>query len=265
MGMSSCLYEGVVRHYRYQPVAHRFRYSLFLLFIDLDELPTLFAGKWFWSTTRPAVASFRRNEHLGSPDQPLGDSVRELVKDRLGFYPTGPVRLLTHLRYFGFSMNPVSFYYCYDDQGRSIEAVVAEVNNTPWNQQHCYVFDTRGELTEAMRQNWLDKRQAKQFHVSPFLDMNMEYAWYLSVPGDLLEVTIENWTSHGKIFDAHLTLRRQQMSSWNLARALIQYPLMTLQVFAAIYWQALRLWMKRIPYVPHPGSIPVRTGKGIRD
>ena len=131
MSTISCIYDGEVIHRRYTPVRHGFRYRLFLLYLDLDELPEVFRGRWLWSAGRPNVAWFRRGDHFGPRDQPLAESVRKLVENRLGWRPEGPVRLLTHLRYFGFQMNPVSFFYCFDQTGKAVEAVVAEVTTPP--------------------------------------------------------------------------------------------------------------------------------------
>ncbi|MHC5113714.1 MAG: DUF1365 domain-containing protein [Planctomycetota bacterium] len=239
--MKSCLYQGWVRHRRHAPVSNAFRYSMFMVYLDLAELDVVFAGRWLWSTRRPALAWFRRSDHLGDPDRPLDACVRDLVRERTGTRPTGPIRLLTHLRYFGYVMNPVSFYYCFDADDTRVEHVVAEVHNTPWGERHCYVVPGSGQ-----------QRFPKSFHVSPFMGMDQEYRWRLGAPGDRLPVHMENHEDGRRLFDATMLLRRRAISAGSLARVLARHPFMTAKVIAAIYGQAARLWLKRCPFHPHP-------------
>ena len=246
--MKSCLYAGWVRHRRHAPRAHAFRYRLFMVCLNLDELDTVFAGRWLWSATFPNLAWFRRADHLGSSDQPLKQSVQDLVQARLGFRPGGPVFLLTHLRYFGHGFNPVSFYYCLADDGERIEAIVAEINNTPWGEQYSYVLDARAAPEKRVHAF----RMEKVFHVSPFMPMAQSYDWRFSTPDNTLLVHMISEENGSARFDATLHLERQAMHGWNLAKALMQYPLITVKVVAAIYWQALQLWLKRIPFHSHP-------------
>jgi DUF1365 family protein len=247
------IYEGWVQHRRSVPMVHEFRYRINFWYVDLDEIATAFRGRWFWSGTGPAPVWLRRQDHLGDPKMPLADAVRQLVAEH-GITEVGPVRLLTQPRYFGFVMNPVSFYFCFDATGEQLRAVVAEVHNTPWGEEHCYVLPV--DETEA----WLDK----EFHVSPFMPMDLRYRFELTSPQQTLSVRIENHrTSESgddeEIFSANLQLQRRPWTAWELHRALWLYPFTTQRIWAGIYWQALRLWWKGAPYFAHPGGLRTST------
>jgi uncharacterized protein len=242
----SCLYVGTIRHRRVSPKKHDFSYRLFMVLVDLGEIDEVFRVPFVCSTRRFSLVQFRRSDYFGDPSRPLDKCIRELVQERLGVEVRGPIQLLTHLRYFGISFNPVSFYYCFEEDGETLQAIVAEVSNTPWREKHCYVVPCkRGQRNHQ-------HECAKEFHVSPFMQMNMTYRWHLTNPSDRLTAHIENHDSTGRVFDATLQLQRRPLTTSSLVRTIFRFPWMTMQVFLLIYWQALRLWWKKIPFVPHP-------------
>lgn len=253
--VNSCIYSGRLDHLRRHPVRHAFSHRLFMLYLDLDELPGSLDLWPLCSARRPALARFRRDDHLGPPEQPLAHSVRELVHQRLGRRPAGPVRLLTHLRYFGYCFNPVSVYFCHDADG-ALDALVLEVNNTPWRERHCYVLDA---TAAERRGGTLLLDFDKAFHVSPFMPMDMRYHWRFRVPGDRLVIGMRALHEGRRVFDAQLLMHRRPLERKRLVLTLLRQPAMTLKVIALIHYQALRLWLKRVPLFTHPAR---GTGNG---
>ena len=240
--MDSRIYAGAVTHRRSSPVGNEFRYSDTMLYLDLQELE---------ESHNPALMAcsrrFFRSDHFGDPKVNLQECVRELVENETGDRPHGPVRLLTHVRQMGYVMNPVSFFYVWSTDGSRVETIVAEVQNTPWNETHCYVLAChKGESMKF--------RFAKQFHVSPFMGMNQEYVWRFGDPAEELNVHMENWQEGTLLFEARLSLQAKPLTLANLRRLLWIRPLTTLAVTARIYFQAARLWKKGCPYHPHPSK-----------
>jgi DUF1365 family protein len=246
---ASAVYEGWIRHRRFAPIEHSFRYRLFLMYLDLDELPAALDPYPLWSARRPAPARFRRGDFMGNPARPLAKCARDAVEASTGARPAGPVRLLANLRYLGHAFNPVAFYYCFDEAGERVEAVVADVNNIPWGERHPYVM-ARGARTGTV----LTAELEKTLHVSPLMAMDQTYAFRATEPGEELAVHIEARPTDGpgKAFDATLSMHRRELSRPLLTRMLARYPAMSLQVVAKIYAQSLRLKLKGAPYFPHP-------------
>jgi uncharacterized protein len=250
--MHSCLYEGWVRHRRFAPTPHAFRYELFMAYLDLSEIDDLVREQRLLSTSRFAPVAFRRADYLGDRAASLDESVRACVEKHTGARPAGPIRVLTQLAHFGFCFNPVSFYYCFDARGEQVESILAQITNTPWAERHEYVLQRRqagGQLRE---------RFAKRFHVSPFMPMSMQYDWRFRVPDATLAAHMDVLGGERKSFDATLVLKRHAMTDVNLARMLLKHPLMSARSVGSIYWQALRLYLKGARFHPHPRSSPDR-------
>lgn len=264
--MHSCFYEGRVAHRRERPVVHAFQYGLFMAYVDLAELRQ---GQRFpFDTAKWAPACFRCEDHLRGrtvarptsdsapspgPDAALSrleQSVRDLVQQSTGQRPEGPIRLLTQLRTCGYYFSPLNLFYCFDPAGEQVEAIVAEVSNTPWQETHCYVLGAPNQMGQGPL---LRYQHRKQFHVSPFMQMELRYRWRLNVPDRSLHVRLQNVADdESSLFSATLTMQRRECSAQQLTRLLLRYPLQTARISGAIYLQAARLWWKKCPYYAHP-------------
>jgi len=259
--LNSCIYEGIIRHRRNTPHVHQFDFKSFFLMMDLGEIDSIFRQRWLWSAKRIAVGRFKESEHLIHHRQHgnLRQRANQVLENAgISSDSIGSIRLLTQLRYFGFSMNPVSFFYCYSQCGKNVLAVIAEVNNTPWGEQHVYVIpntktDQIPNPPTSIRSNSIDK----DFHVSPFMSLDMCYRMSFTAPGNKLGVKIENHLDRPlnditKILDVSMLMKRKPLTGWNLNWLLVRYPLITAQIFASIYWHAFRLFLKKTTFYSHP-------------
>jgi DUF1365 family protein len=241
LALQSCFYEGQVYHQRTQPKRHEFRYRVAMAYINLSQLDQFLSQTPLWSRNAMSPARFKREDYFGDPSKELDDEIKKRVKEELGFTPSGDVCLLTNLRYFGYVMNPLSTYYCFDRSG-SLVAIVAEVNNTPWGEKHNYVIPADSEATRK-------HRFEKVFTVSPFNAVNMQYQWQSSVPAEDLGVSITARQQGHTVVHAQLSLERKEASSRAMNAFLLRYPFHTIKVISSIYFEALRLFLKGVPFL----------------
>ncbi|KAF1010024.1 MAG: hypothetical protein GAK32_01740 [Pseudomonas fluorescens] len=257
--MNSALYRGWITHRRFFPRAHAFRYRIGLLYLDLDGQEQVLALSPLAGTGRFAPFAFRQQDYLPELTRngmSLSDAVRQEVGTALGHSPRGVICLLTQARNWGLAFNPVSFFYCFEASGQ-LAAILCEVTNTPWRERYHYVLPANATETHQ------HFSVAKAFHVSPFLPRDLEYRMSFSPPAARLGVHMADWQGERKVFDATLNLQREPLNRATLHRHLWRFPWMTARTGLAIYWQALRLALKRTPIFSHQtadGRVRTATG-----
>jgi DUF1365 family protein len=243
----SALYVGSVFHRRHTP-EHGFRKHLVMALLYLDEIDDLVRAGAL-SQRRFAPRSFVDADHLRDrPEPTLDGRVRALVRDRCGRRPAGPIALLSQLRCWGLSFDPIRVYYCFE-LGGDLDAIVAEVTNTPWGERHAYVLDARS----ADRGNGAWSFEAdKLLHVSPFFGLDHRYRFRFDRPGDAVALGIVNLREGREVFRAGLALERRSLGVGSRWSTLARHPWMPAETLAAIHWQAFRLWLRGATFHPHP-------------
>ena len=243
--MHSAIYKGWLRHRRFNPVAHKFSYQVFMMYLDLSELDLVLSLSPLWSKRKWRPARFERSDFLGDSEISLDQSIRNRIFEETGETHKGAIRMLTNLKYFGFNINPITSYYCFDES-ENLTNIVTEVTNTPWKERKSYVLkcDSNQRIQRLSFQ--------KEMHVSPFNPMDMIYHWTSNNPSKILSLNLETLYGGEPQVDATMALKRREINARSLAGILLQHPWMTAKVASAIYWQALKLAIKKVPFYDHP-------------
>ncbi len=254
--LESAIYQGVVSHRRHAPAEHGFSYPMLMLLLKTDEIPRICNRFWQLGTAPWSWARFRRADYIGHDDLDLQAAAKREMARLLGDADAdlpGDVFLLCHLRYLGFYFSPLNLYFL--RQQGEFRYMLAEVSNTPWNERHYYLVD----LLET-------RPQQKSFHVSPFNPMNQTYHWQVTAPDvDRRECRVRLSSTDNengrRVFEATLSLHRHELNQSNLTGVLMKTPAQTISVVVGIYWQALRLFVKRVPFYGHPRKKTAATRK----
>ena len=243
--MNSCIYNGVVTHTRFKPVKHFLKYNTFSFLIDLDEIKDLDQKNFIFSYNKFNIFSFYNKDH-GDRD---GKSLKDWVYDKLRRFKINSninkIQLLCYPRIFGYVFNPLSIFYCYENN--SLKAIFYEVKNT-FNEQHTYVFETNNS-------DMIEQNCKKKFYVSPFMDMNTYYDFKLINPEEQLFVSIKQTDKEGIILTAVQTGDKKEFNFKQLLTNLFKYPLMTIKIISAIHFEAFLLWKKGAIYRPRDKKI----------
>ena len=253
----SYIYKGTIRHRRFTPFDHFFTYPLFMTYIDLNSIEYSLRKSWLWNINKPALISFMRKDYHGESKMSLDESVRKTIFDKIGYKVKGPIRLLTNLRYLGYCFNPVSFYYCFDEDDLNVDVIMAEVTNTPWNERHSYIINERDK--DDQFGNLLADLE-KKLHVSPFWGMDHKYEWLFTQPNENLLVNMKNFKDGNKVFDATLKMKRLPFTLMGLLKQVLRFPLITMVVVFRIHWQAFKLWVRKAPFFIHPDKANLMKG-----
>jgi len=234
-------------HHRFEPKKHRFNYKVFMFYIDLDEVDMLRKKLWMFSINKFNFFSLRNNEHIQLPLE-MPDTKKN-IKEQISIYlaqnnieiGSGKIMLLTNLNVLGYNFNPVSFYYCFDEKNLPL-CVVAEIGNT-FGEIKPFLL-SRNNLSE----NKFHLNTTKYFYVSPFIDHDTNFDFNLTVPDEKLNIRIDDYKKESRFFISTLTGTKKVLSNLNLVWYSVRFPFITLKIITLIHWNAILLWLKKIPY-----------------
>lgn len=256
--LESAIYKGFVRHRRFSPVAHQFDNKIFMLLLKVDEIPLVLKSFWQLGISKFSWVRFRRADYIGADNETITDAVKSKIAEKLNEQPSevdGEVYMLVNLRYLGFYFSPLNVYYL--KRNGQFTYMLAEVSNTPWHEKHYYLIDLNNI-----------EPHSKKFHVSPFNPMTQNYHWRIIPPMHAQDKCLVHIEAHdqltpiGKVFDATLSLNRTPLNQTELTRVLLRTPAQTVNIALGIYWQALKLFLKRAPFYSHPTKNKTKAGEG---
>lgn len=245
MDKNNAIYVGKIRHRRFKLRKHEFSYRLFMLYCNVKDIEKICENNYFSSFNKPNISSFYEKDFFPDIDGTLEEKINKVLIIN-GYSPCeGKMYLLSNWRYFSYQINPISCYYCFDAKDQ-LQYMVLEVTNTPWGERVNYVLscDPKNKIQRL--------KFMKKMHVSPFYPMDMVYSLNCNIPGVKLSMHINNFQQGDVQFDATLGLEKKSLTAANLNSVLVKYPFMTLKVLIAIYWQALKIWLKGVPYISPP-------------